>query len=463
MMRKISHKLILGMLLVTILSVGILWVYQRVFLESSYMNSRVDILKATTEQLSELYKEDADSFADSAGNVFMDRNIATEVSTIDGRILYSTGNTMGRGQAAGFRVLRGEYLDELLRDGEATTTTVHQRQSTELFTYSKLLEDGETVITTSLPIEPINETVDILERQLLIISAILVVVSILIGTFFSRFFLRPIKKLNKSVNALAAGDMEARVDVEARDEIGELAVNFNKMADELCKVDRLRKDLVANVSHELRTPLGLIRGYAEMSKDIHRDDPESREENLDIIIEESERLGHMVDDILDLSRIQSGNIELWHEEVDMVDLAQASALKYSVAAQQKGVDIKVTTQEDMHNVWVDRRRLEQVFHNFISNALNHTENGGSITIDLFEKDDFLETHVKDTGRGIPPDQIEHIWDRYYKVNGSNRDSGGSGIGLSIAKSIFQAHKIDFGVNSTLGQGSDFFFRIPINK
>jgi len=318
------------------------------------------------------------------------------------------------------------------------------------------------VITTSLPIEPINETVEILERQLLIISAILVVVSILIGTFFSRFFLRPIKKLNKSVNALAAGDMEARVDVEARDEIGELSANFNKMADELCKVDRLRKDLVANVSHELRTPLGLIRGYAEMSKDIHRDNSESREENLDIIIEESERLGQMVDDILDLSRIQSGNIELWHEEVDMVDLAQASALKYSVAAQQKGIEIKVTSQKEVHNVWVDRRRLEQVFHNFISNALNHTGSGGNITIEIFEKDDFLEIHVKDTGRGIHPDQIENIWDRYYKVNGSNRDTGGSGIGLSIAKSIFQAHKIDFGVNSTLGQGSDFFFRIPIS-
>ncbi|MCR3955564.1 MAG: ATP-binding protein [Gudongella sp.] len=463
MMRKISHKLILGMLMVTILSVGILWVYQRVFLENSYMNSRVDILKVTTEQLSELYNEDTESFVDSAGNAFMDRNIATEVSTLDGRILYSTGNAMGRGQAAGFRVLRGEYLDELLKSGEATTTTIHQRQSIELFTYSKLLEDGGTVITTSLPIEPINETVEILERQLLIISVILVVVSILIGTFFSRFFLRPIKKLNKSVNALAAGDMEARVDVEAKDEIGELAVNFNKMADELCKVDRLRKDLVANVSHELRTPLGLIRGYAEMSRDIHRDDPESREENLDIIIVESERLGQMVDDMLDLSRIQSGNIELWHEEVDLVELARASALKYSIAAEQKGIEIKLSAEKEIHNVWVDRRRLEQVFHNFIANALNHTESGGSIVIDIFEKDDFLETHIMDTGRGIPPDQIEHIWDRYYKINGSNRETGGSGIGLSIARSIFQAHRMDYGVESTPGKGSDFFFRIPINK
>lgn len=340
---------------------------------------------------------------------------------------------------------------------------VHQRQSTELFTYSRLLEDGNTVITTSLPIEPINETVQILERQLLNISLILIVVSIFIGTFFSRVFLRPIMKLNRSVNALAAGNMEARVDVETKDEIGALAKNFNMMAEELYKVDRLRKDLVGNVSHELRTPLGLIRGYAEMSRDIHRDDPESREENLDIIIEESQRLGRMVDDMLDLSRIQSGNIELWHEEVDMAELAQASALKYSVAAQQKGVDIQVTTQEDLHNVWVDRRRLEQVFHNFISNALNHTEKGRSITIEIFEKDDFLETHVKDTGTGIAPDQIEHIWDRYYKVNGSNRETGGSGIGLSIAKSIFQAHNIDFGVNSTPGKGSDFFFRVPINK
>ncbi|WP_409228523.1 sensor histidine kinase [Gudongella sp. SC589] len=460
-MRKISHKLILGMLLVTILSVGILWVYQRVFLEGSYMNSRVEILKATTEQLSELY-DDTEAFLDNAESVFMERNIATEVSTIDGRIIYSTGNTMGRGQAAGFRVLRGEYLEDLLRTGEATTTMVHQRQSTELFTYSKLLEDGDTVITTSLPIEPINETVQILERQLLIISAILVVVSILIGTFFSRFFLRPIKNLNKSVNELAAGDMEARVDVEAEDEIGELAVNFNKMAEQISKVDRLRKDLVANVSHELRTPLGLIRGYAEMSRDIHQDDPVIRRENLDIIIEESERLGRMVDEILDMSRIQSGNMELWQEDVDMMDLARSAVNKYSIVAESKNIKLDVMGERESFYVWADRRRMEQVFHNLVSNAIAHTENG-NVDIVLTERDNVLRVDVRDTGSGIPQDEIEHIWDRYYKVNSSNRVSGGSGIGLSITKAIFESHDIKYGVESIPGKGSDFYFEIPINK
>ncbi len=462
-MKKISHKLILGMLMVTILSVGILWIYQTVFLEKNYMNSRVEILKRSTEELAGFYNTDPDSFVENSESLFMDRNIATEVSTVDGQILYSNGNTMGgRGQASGFRVLRGAYLEELLRSGEATITTTHQRQNTELFTYSMLLEDKETVITTSLPIGPINETIDILKRQLLNISFILIVVSVLIGTFFSRFFLRPIKKLNQSVNALAAGDMETRVDVDTSDEIGELSGNFNKMAERLSKVDRLRKDLVANVSHELRTPLGLIRGYAEMSKDIHRNDPQSREENLDIIIEESERLGRMVDEMLDMSRIQSGNMDLWQEEIDIMELAKSAVNKYSIVAEDKNIQLSAMGAKESFYVWADRRRMEQVFHNLVSNAIAHTDSG-NVDIVLTEKKNVLRVDIRDTGSGIPADQLEHIWDRYYKINSSNRSSGGSGIGLSITKAIFEAHDIKFGVESTPGRGSDFYFEIPINK
>lgn len=461
-MKKISHKLILGMLMVTILSVGILWLYQTVFLERNYMNSRVEILRRSTEELTESYNTDPDSFVENAESLFMNRNIATEVSSVDGQIFYSTGNTMGRGMASGFRVLRGEYLEELLRTGEATTTTIHQRQNTELFTYSILLEDRETVITTSLPIEPINETIHILKRQLLNISLILIVVSVLIGTFFSRFFLRPIRKLNQSVNALAAGDMETRVDVDTSDEIGELSGNFNKMAEQLSKVDRLRKDLVANVSHELRTPLGLIRGYAEMSKDIHRNDPQNREENLDIIIEESERLGRMVDEMLDMSRIQSGNMDLWQEDIDIMELAQSAVNKYSIMAEDKNIQLSVMGAKESFYVWADRRRMEQVFHNLVSNAIAHT-NSGNVDIVLTEKKNVLRVDIRDTGVGIPADQIEHIWDRYYKINSSNRAIGGSGIGLSITKAIFEAHDIKFGVESTPGRGSDFYFEIPITK
>ncbi|MGM0395614.1 MAG: sensor histidine kinase [Bacillota bacterium] len=459
-MRRISHKLILGMLLVTTLSVGILWLYQTAFLERSYINSRADVLKETTAELVELYRNDMEDFLEYSEILFMNRNIVTEVSTIDGEIIHFTGNIMGRGQAPGFRVLRGAYLEELLMEGEVSTTTSHQRQNTELFSYSKLMEDGETAITTSLPIQPINETIEILQRQLLMISIILIAVSILIGTFFSRFFLRPIKKLNQSVNALAAGDMESRVDVDTKDEIGELAGNFNRMAEKLCKVDRLRKDLVANVSHELRTPLGLIRGYAEMSKDIHRDDPQKREDNLDIIIEESERLSIMVDEILDLSRIQSGNMELWQEEMDMTEIAESAVAKYSIVAEKKGLEISIEGSNENHYVWADRRRMEQVFHNLVSNAINHTEEGGSIKIKLAEINGMIKVNIMDTGIGIPDDQIEHIWDRYYKVDNGSRKSGGSGIGLSIAKSIFQEHGIKYGVESTPGKGSDFFFEIP---
>lgn len=462
-MKKISHKLILGMLLVTVLSVGLLWIYQAAFLEKNYMDSRVELLKKSTDELFDLYRNDIDGFVEYTEIIFIDQNISTELSLIDGSVLYSSGgNTMGKGHRQGFRVLKGAYLEELISTGEATTISSHQRQNMEMFTYSRLLNDSETVITTSLPIEPINETIDILQRQLIIISLILIVVSILIGTFFSKFFIDPIRKLNKSVNALASGNMDARVDVNTKDEIGELAVNFNRMAEEISKVDKLRKDLVANVSHELRTPLGLIRGYAEMSKDIHRDNLQSREENLDIIIEESERLSNMVDEILDLSKIQSGNMEFWYEEVDLVEIAKSAVIKYSIAAEEKGIDLSIKESKDRFMVWVDRKRIGQVFHNLISNAITNTEKG-DVEILLTDKDDILRVNIKDTGRGIAADKIENIWDRYYKINNSDRKYGGSGIGLSITKAIFEAHDIVYGVESTLGEGTNFFFEIPIIK
>lgn len=462
-MKKISHKLILGMLLVTILSVGMLWVYQTSFLEKSYMNSRVDVLKKTTDELMDLYIDEIDGFIEYAETIFVNRNISTELSLIDGKVLHATGwNTMRKGHGQGFRVLRGAYLEELLSTGEATTISSHQMQNNEVFTYSRLLNDNETVITTSLPINPINETIEILQKQLIIISLILIGVSVLIGTFFSKFFIDPIKKLNQSVNSLASGNMDARVEVETKDEIGELAGSFNRMAEEISKVDKLRKDLVANVSHELRTPLGLIRGYAEMSKDIHRDNPQSREENLDIIIEESERLSNMVDEILDLSKIQSGNMELLYEEVDLVEIATSAIAKYSIVAEEKGINLIMKGSKDRFMVLVDRKRIGQVFHNLISNAITHTEKG-EIKIFLTVKDDILKVNVKDTGRGIAADKIENIWDRYYKIHSSDRKYGGSGIGLSITKAIFEAHNFNYGVESTLGEGTNFFFEIPIIK
>lgn len=462
-MRKISHKLTLGMLLLTLLAVGMLWIYQTTFLERSYLRTRETILKETTEEFVEVYGQDTAQFREKAEMALATGNIITEVTTIEGRVLYTSSQMMGRGHSAGFRIVRGDYLKSLLETGEAKTTTSFQRQSPELFTYSRLLEDGRTVITTSLPVEPINETIELLQSQLLSISFVLVLASLLMGVFFSRFFLQPIKKLNESVNKLASGDMEARVYVKNKDEIGELGHNFNKMAGELGKLDKLRKDLVANVSHELRTPLGLIKGYAEMSRDIHRDNPQKRMENLDIIIEESDRLSTMVNEILDMSKIQSGNMDLWNEEVDLLELAESAASKHMISADEKRLDLSINPKSENYRVWVDRRRIEQVLHNLISNAIDHTHPGGEVEVSLTEEGDFLKIEVRDNGEGIPKDQLDHIWERYYKVSGDRGEKRGTGLGLSITRSIFQAHGLDYGVDSVLGKGSNFYFRVLLIK
>jgi signal transduction histidine kinase len=235
------------------------------------------------------------------------------------------------------------------------------------------------------------------------------------------------------------------------------------MADQLSKLDSLRKDLVANVSHELRTPLGLIRGYAELARDVQYEQIDNRKESLDIIIEETDRLGVMVDDILNLSQIQAGYADINPVEGDIIADAQTAVSKYIIAAENKGVELLLDTDRDSVIAYYDAKRLQQVFHNLITNAINHTDPGGKVSIFVESLASVVRIEVRDTGTGIPEDELPFIWERYYKVDKSGSGAKGSGIGLAIVKGILEAHGSKFGIKSKLGVGTTFWFEIDKNN
>lgn len=462
-MRKISYKLILGMLILVSVTLGSIWFYQTVFLESNYTNRIVDTLKTNLREAAGLYEAgDMTDFEEYAENVLISRNISIEVYSLDGMTSLRGPGGM-RGQMAGSRILRGAYLDEILESGEALTRTTHPRQNLELIAYSVMIQGGQTIITGTIPAEPINETVGILKDQLIGISLLLLILSAAIGTFIARMLLKPVRELNRTVNQLAAGNMDARADVSSRDELGELANNFNRMADQLSKLDKLRKDLVANVSHELRTPLGLIRGYAELARDVQYDQIGNRRESLDIIIEETDRLGIMVDDILNLSQIQAGYADISPVEGDIVADAQTAVGKYIMAADKKGIELVLETDRDSQILCYDPKRIQQVFHNLLSNSMNHTKSGGKISISIKGTPSTTRVEIKDTGDGIPDEELPFIWERYYKVEKSGSGVKGTGIGLAIVKGILEAHGSKFGVESKLGVGTTFWFEISNKK
>lgn len=463
-MHKIQTKLMIGMMIIIILTIASLWVYQVAFLEENYMKSQEASLNERIRIAGKMIENDVEgSFEEYAEDLYYSDNITLEVSAMNGDWLYTTGGMMGRGQMMGQRSIRGDFYNKIISNGEATMTSTNPRLNTDILVYAYVLPGESGILSGSIPLEPINETIEILQKQLLYLSIILIVLAMLISAFFANVFIKPISILNRSVGRIAEGELDTRVEIHTKDEFGTLADNFNNMAQNLSKVDRLRKDLVANVSHELRTPLGIIKGYAELTRDIQGELPDRRNINMNLIIEEVDRLSEVVDDILDFSQIQSGYMNLNKVSMSPKTLLLSAFDKYRIMAEEKNVTLSLDVYDETINVTADIQRIDQVLHNFIANALAHTESGGSVTIKgesvgEVSADRKVVISIIDTGAGIPEEALEHIWERYYKVStdGAKR---GTGLGLSIAKHILDAHGFRYGVASEVGVGSLFYFEM----
>ncbi|ASS75077.1 histidine kinase [Tumebacillus algifaecis] len=228
-------------------------------------------------------------------------------------------------------------------------------------------------------------------------------------------------------------------------------------------LDKMRRDFIANVSHELRTPLAMMQGYSEALLDEFGDDPEQREELTNIILDETHRMRRLVNDLLDLAQLESGQFQMHEVQVDMGVLIRRVGRKFSTVAHERNVTLHVNVLQnsDPATVLGDADRLEQVFTNLLDNAFRHTPKGGMITLSLAREDSFLRIGVQDTGEGIPPDDLPYIWDRFYKVDKARtRSKGGTGIGLAITYNIVKSHHGDIVVDSVIGQGTAFNVLLP---
>lgn len=462
-MKSISHKLVLGMLVLTALTIVIIWLYQVVYLESHYLHIKTKDIKKEVNSLESLFSDgQTAAFLDKAENIAYAKNIAIELLDGNGEVLYSTGNPLLKGQAGFGRTgVRDAIINNTLAENEYAGSLKHPRFNTEIILYAKKIlseEKSAKILLVSLPVESVSETVMLIKNQIVYIIAILLILSVLMGTFISRTLVKPILKLNKSVQAMAGGDLSIRIEPESQDEIGELTKNFDKMAVELNRTDSLRKELIANVSHELRTPLGLIRGYAEMVRDIGNE--QKKTEHLNVIIDESERLSAIVNDILELSQLQSGHTELKPVPFDIAKLIEQTVEKYAVISGKNKISLSFAGESGEVIIRADRAKIEQVLHNLIANALNHTPEHGTVTVTLEAQQGTSYIEVRDSGPGIAQEDIGHIWERYYKSRKTERKIiDGTGLGLAIVKEILQAHGFRHGVRSHPGQGSAFYFEV----
>ncbi len=406
------------------------------------------------------YNED---FEEKLATFAFNNNIYAEVIDKNGESLYVTGSSVSAGKMP--IIDSGELegiVDEILSGEEVELPVTHPQFGSEFSLIGIPIEISGEITHAMLiitPLAPMEDTASILKGQLIYITITLLFAALLITLFLSRSFSNPILDMKRVSEQMASGNFSARISTKRKDEIGQLAETINNMGEQLSKIDQLRKDLIANVSHDLRTPLSLIRGYAETLRDVTGKDPQKREKQLGIIIEETERLSKIVDDILNLSQLQSGNVLLSISKFNMSELIQTTVKSYSLLSEKNDINI---IKQDLFDVLIeaDEVRISQVLHNLINNACTHTPRGGTITVKMIDKNDSVRVEIADTGSGISAEELPHIWERYYKADKtSEKKTTGTGIGLAIVKGVMEAHKERFGVNSQKCKGTTFWFEL----
>ncbi len=288
---------------------------------------------------------------------------------------------------------------------------------------------------------------------------LIIICSIIISVFIASITTKPIREITKKAKEIGKGKYDIKFPKNGVLEIEELSNTLEEVQKELSKSDEIKRDILANVSHDLKTPLTMIKAYAEMIKDISYKDPKKMNEHLDIIMEESDRLTNLVNDILELSKMQSESYMYNYEEYDLVLEIKKIIKKYEVMEYLEKYQFILELPKKAI-VKADKDKINQVIYNLLNNALNYTGDDKLVKIKLKkEKDEYL-VEIIDTGKGIKEEEIPYIWDKYYKNDKNHQRSFVStGLGLSIVKEILNKHNFAYGVKSKVGKGSTFYFKI----
>jgi histidine kinase len=284
--------------------------------------------------------------------------------------------------------------------------------------------------------------------------------ALIVSAVLTRSVIAPVRALQSASQRIAAGRYDERVSVSSQDELGQLAQSFNRMAGELEQVEAMRRRLIGDIAHELRTPLTAIQGSAEGLLDGVLP---AGEETFRQIHRESVRLARLVDDLQELSRVESGAYELTLRPVKLNDVLQTVSKRFRAALENKRLNLTLDLPADLPPLLADEDRLIQVLTNLLGNAVQYTPEGGAITISARREHGQVQISVQDTGVGISPEHLPHVFDRFYRVDKSrSRQQGGSGIGLTIARHLVEAHGGRIWAESAGdGQGSVFHFTIPV--
>jgi signal transduction histidine kinase len=321
---------------------------------------------------------------------------------------------------------------------------------------------GAVYLSYHVESDPVFGTIGFVRKvwwQFLVAGAVAAAIALLLARFLARGMTQPLRDMAQAASRMSRGDYGQRVEVKSRDEVGRLAEAFNTMTGEMEGLERLRRELVANVSHELKTPISALRARLENLLD-GVEEPDAAV--LAVMLQQSERLSRLVDQLLDLSRLESGDVPLDLEPVELAPLVERVVGEVEASRPGRTIQVRSEIPEDLPPVAADRERVHQVLFNLLDNAFRFTPAGGKVTVAAVRENGSCEVRVEDTGPGIPPEHLGLVFERFYRVDPSrSRGDGGTGIGLAIARSVVEAHGGRIWAESADGKGATFRFLLPL--
>ena len=482
---------VLGVFALTM--IGLLWLFQIVLLDDFYIaikkNAVSKALAEATASLaeSEDYASALDELAmrsdvcisvlDDEGNLLYRKHVAPSCIIHNVRIPDLIDYYLQKAEEPGdlvTDVLSRFTLSQKAGDGalqttgneqwhDSSTTPPVQRlgsivQSMLCFQFVENAQGQTVLLMVNATLTPVSATVQTLRLQLALVTVLLAVLATALAFYLSDRVSKPIISISREAEKLGHGDFDAHFSGTGYLEAAQLADTLNYAAAELGKTEELRRELMANISHDLRTPLTMIEGFAEMMRDLPS---ENTPENAQVIVDEARYLSALVRDILDLSKLESGVQEMNPEPLNLTESVRQMVQRYGALCQSEGFTIRVEAEEDL---WVlaDALRLQQVLYNLVNNAIAYTGPDKLVRVRQVRKGDFARIEVLATGKGIAPEDLPYIWDRYYKVDKKSHQRAlvGTGLGLSIVKKILVANNAQFGVESS-ESGSTFWFELPL--
>ncbi|MDR3560006.1 MAG: HAMP domain-containing sensor histidine kinase [Negativicutes bacterium] len=321
-----------------------------------------------------------------------------------------------------------------------------------------------TALFLYTPITGINQTIQALDRLLIIALLLGMLAATALGFFIARSLTRPIANISRAAARFAGGDYDSRVTTAGTDEIGRLGKVFNSMAESLAHTEQNRREFLANVSHELKTPVASIQALAEALHDGVVDGAEKRQRYLTTIVEESQHIDRLIRDLLDLAQLEAGELLITPEKLDLSAYLPAELAKYHHLLDNKNLDLQLDIPAGTPPVLADAWRLSQIIANLLGNAVRYSPDGSAIEIAVTAVSSHIAIAITDHGPGIPAADQPFLWERFYRVDKSrSRSGGGTGLGLAITKRLVTAMQGEIAVHSVPGEGATFTVTLPLAK